>query len=95
MFSGATIFHDASLFKLGEMTGDARLAHPEDLLELGDGVVTTAMFDHRPVLDRYPVPADLSGLRCLDVGTMDGYLEAMRMLSEPGQEAAASRSGQL
>jgi tRNA (mo5U34)-methyltransferase len=42
-------------------------------LELGDGVVTTAMFDHRPVLDRYPVPADLSGLRCLDVGTMDGF----------------------
>jgi tRNA (mo5U34)-methyltransferase len=42
-------------------------------LELGDGIVTTAMFDHRPVLDRYPVPADLSGLRCLDVGTMDGF----------------------
>ena len=42
-------------------------------LELGDGVVTTAMFDHRPVLDRYPVPAELSGLRCLDVGTMDGF----------------------
>jgi tRNA (mo5U34)-methyltransferase len=42
-------------------------------LELGDGVVTEAMFDHRPVLDRYPVPADLSGLRCLDVGTMDGF----------------------
>jgi tRNA (mo5U34)-methyltransferase len=43
-------------------------------LELGDGVVTpTAMFDHRPVLDRYPVPDDLSGQRCLDVGTMDGF----------------------
>jgi tRNA (mo5U34)-methyltransferase len=42
-------------------------------LELGHGVVTEAMFDHRPVLDRYPVPADLSGLRCLDVGTMDGF----------------------
>jgi 2-polyprenyl-3-methyl-5-hydroxy-6-metoxy-1,4-benzoquinol methylase len=42
-------------------------------LELGAGVVTDAMFDHRPVLDRYPVPADLDGLRCLDVGTMDGF----------------------
>jgi tRNA (mo5U34)-methyltransferase len=42
-------------------------------LQLGDGVVTEAMFDHRPVLDRYPVPADLSGRRCLDVGTMDGF----------------------
>ncbi len=42
-------------------------------LELGDGVVTEGMFDHRPVLDRYPLPADLSGKRCLDVATMDGY----------------------
>jgi len=42
-------------------------------LDLGGGVVTKGMFDHRPVLDRYPIPADLSGKRCLDVATMDGY----------------------
>ncbi len=42
-------------------------------LELGDGVVTEGMFDHRPVLDRYPLPDDLSGMRCLDVATMDGF----------------------
>lgn len=42
-------------------------------LELGEGVVTPGMFDHRPVLDRYPIPADLGGMRCLDVATMDGY----------------------
>src|SRR3954449_4621420 len=42
-------------------------------LELGGGVVTSGMFDHRPVLDRYPIPADLSGKRCLDVATMDGF----------------------
>lgn len=42
-------------------------------LDLGDGVVTPGMFDHRPVLDRYPIPADLSGMRCLDVATMDGF----------------------
>jgi tRNA (mo5U34)-methyltransferase len=42
-------------------------------LELGDGIVTNAMFDHRPVLNRYPLPADLTGMRCLDVGTMDGF----------------------
>jgi tRNA (mo5U34)-methyltransferase len=42
-------------------------------LELGDGVVTEGMFDHRPVLRHYPLPQDLSGLRCLDVGTMDGF----------------------
>jgi tRNA (mo5U34)-methyltransferase len=43
-------------------------------LELGGGVVTPrAMFDHRPVLERYPVPSALTGLSCLDVGTMDGF----------------------
>src|SRR3954467_13229445 len=42
-------------------------------LELGDGVVTKGMFDHRPHLSRYPIPADLSGKRCLDVATMDGF----------------------
>jgi tRNA (mo5U34)-methyltransferase len=42
-------------------------------LELGEGVVTEAMFDHRPLLHRYPLPADLTGMRCLDVGTMDGF----------------------
>jgi tRNA (mo5U34)-methyltransferase len=25
------------------------------------------------VLDRYPIPDDLTGMRCLDVGTMDGF----------------------
>ena len=42
-------------------------------LELGNGVRTPGMFDHAPVLDRYPIPRDLSGQRCLDVATMDGY----------------------
>src|SRR3954467_11444675 len=42
-------------------------------IDLGHGVVTKGMFDHRPILDRYPLPDDLSGLRCLDVATMDGF----------------------
>jgi tRNA (mo5U34)-methyltransferase len=42
-------------------------------LDLGDGVVTPGMFDHRGAEDRYGLPTDLSGKRCLDVGTMDGY----------------------
>jgi tRNA (mo5U34)-methyltransferase len=42
-------------------------------LDLGEGVVTPGMFDHRGVTDRYLIPTDLSGLRCLDVGTMDGF----------------------
>jgi tRNA (mo5U34)-methyltransferase len=42
-------------------------------LELADGVVTPGMFDHRGFEDRYGLPPDLAGQRCLDVGTMDGF----------------------
>jgi len=42
-------------------------------LDLGGGVVTVGMFDHRPVIDKYLMPPNLSGMRCLDVGTMDGF----------------------
>ena len=35
IFSRATIYHDPGAFQLREMTGDARLAHVQDLLELG------------------------------------------------------------
>jgi tRNA (mo5U34)-methyltransferase len=42
-------------------------------LDLGNGVVTPGMFDHTPHLGRYPIPADLSGMTCLDVATMDGF----------------------
>ncbi|CAN5753531.1 hypothetical protein BH24ACT3_BH24ACT3_02000 [soil metagenome] len=42
-------------------------------IDLGDGVVTPGVFDHRPVLDRYLLPESTAGLRCLDVGTMDGF----------------------
>jgi tRNA (mo5U34)-methyltransferase len=42
-------------------------------IELAEGVVTEGMFDHRPALQRYLLPRDLSGMRCLDVGTMDGF----------------------
>lgn len=42
-------------------------------LDLGDGVVTKGMFDHRGTEDRHGLPGDLRGKRCLDVGTMDGF----------------------
>ncbi|HZT65656.1 MAG TPA: hypothetical protein VFA11_07685 [Acidimicrobiales bacterium] len=42
-------------------------------LELAPGLETPGWFDTRPVLDRIPFPADLSGRRCLDIGTFDGF----------------------
>jgi 2-polyprenyl-3-methyl-5-hydroxy-6-metoxy-1,4-benzoquinol methylase len=64
--------------RMTDATASALRAEVERLpwyhtLELGDGVVTPGMFDHRPVLGRYLLPDDLTGKRCLDVATMDGF----------------------
>jgi tRNA (mo5U34)-methyltransferase len=42
-------------------------------LELAPGVTTPGMFDHRPYVHRYGLPEDLTDMRALDVGTLDGY----------------------
>jgi len=63
----------------GAIVGGSRLADEVarygwyHTLDLGGGVVTRGMFDHRPAVGRYLIPSDLTGMRCLDVGTMDGF----------------------
>src|SRR3954466_14848751 len=42
-------------------------------LELAPGLVTPGWFDTPRVLDAVPFPPSLSGKRCLDVGTFDGF----------------------
>jgi tRNA (mo5U34)-methyltransferase len=42
-------------------------------MELAPGVVTPGWFDLRPIVDRLPWP-DVTGKRCLDIGTWDGFL---------------------
>ncbi len=42
-------------------------------LELAPGVVTQGWFDTRSVAGRVPMPSLLTGRRCLDVGTFDGF----------------------
>ena len=42
-------------------------------IELAPGLVTQGMFDHRPLVERFGLPGDLSGRRALDVGTFDGF----------------------
>jgi tRNA (mo5U34)-methyltransferase len=42
-------------------------------LELAPGVVTPGWFDLRSMPDRVGIPSSLAGLRCLDVGTFDGF----------------------
>ncbi|WP_354700279.1 hypothetical protein DSM112329_00547 [Paraconexibacter sp. AEG42_29] len=42
-------------------------------VELAPGVLTNGHFDTRPTVAKVPMPADLTGKRCLDVGTWDGF----------------------
>ncbi len=63
-------------------------------MELADGVVTEGMFDHRTALERYLIPKDLSGLRCLDVGTMDGFW-AFEMERRGAEEVVATDVGEV
>jgi tRNA (mo5U34)-methyltransferase len=42
-------------------------------IEVAPGVVTPWPWDLRPTAELMPWPASLSGVRCLDVGTMDGF----------------------
>ncbi len=42
-------------------------------IDLGHGVVTEGLVDHRPQLPYYHLPESLGGMRCLDVASMDGF----------------------
>jgi tRNA (mo5U34)-methyltransferase len=42
-------------------------------IELGAGVVTPGWFDMRGAIALVPFPVDLTGKRCLDVGSFDGF----------------------
>jgi tRNA (mo5U34)-methyltransferase len=42
-------------------------------LELGAGITTPGWFDWRKLAPTLPIPASLSGQRCLDIGTYDGF----------------------
>lgn len=42
-------------------------------IDLPGGVVTPGEYDHRPTVRHVPLPESLAGLRCLDIGTHDGF----------------------
>lgn len=43
------------------------------VLDLGHGVVTPGVVDYRAQTHLHGLPADLTGYRCLDIGTYDGF----------------------
>jgi tRNA (mo5U34)-methyltransferase len=57
-------------------------------IELAPGLETPGWFDTRAVAARLPLPADLTGSRCLDVGTFDGFW-AFEMERRGGREVIA------
>lgn len=42
-------------------------------IELAPGIVTPGWVDTRSAVEQVPIPPTLAGLRCLDVGTWDGF----------------------
>src|SRR5438046_1256083 len=58
---------DASL---ADAVADVRWYHS---IALPGGIVTPGLYDLRPAVARSLLPGSLSGLRCLDVGTHDGF----------------------
>lgn len=57
-------------------------------LELAPGLVTDGWFDLRPIVGRLPFP-DLSGKRCLDIATFDGFF-AFEMERRGASEVVAT-----
>ena len=57
------------------MTGPDEIAELEwyHSIDLPSGVTTPGWQDTRPVAAQIPFPASLDGMRCLDVGTFDGF----------------------
>src|SRR5579862_1780783 len=75
---------------LGERVRERSWYHT---LELGPGLVTDGWFDLRPYVPRYGLPERLDGLRCLDVGTWDGFW-AFEMERRGGEVVALDVPGE-
>lgn len=58
-------------------------------IDLGDGIVSRGCYDLRPMLPKLPIPQRLDGLRCLDVGTADGFF-AFEMARRGAAEVIAT-----
>jgi tRNA (mo5U34)-methyltransferase len=55
---------------------ERRIAENHDwyhTIELAPGVVTPGIVDVRPIVSQVPIPPSLKGMRCLDLGTWDGF----------------------
>jgi tRNA (mo5U34)-methyltransferase len=58
---------------LGELAAEVAKITWYHTIELPGGIVTPGEYDTRRAASRIALPTDLGGLRCLDVGTHDGF----------------------
>src|SRR5437762_14307411 len=52
---------------------DSRLDHWYHTIELGNGLISRGIYDHRSVVGYYGFPDSLHGKTCLDVATANGF----------------------
>src|SRR5262245_21575811 len=64
---------DVAKMSRPELLALARRMKWYHVIDLGDGEFTDGTFDIRPVLHHYGFPADMRGLRVLDLGRSSGY----------------------
>ena len=57
-------------FRLRALIGEREWYHT---IDVGGGIVTPGWFDTRDLPARLPFPSSLEGMRCLDIGTFDGF----------------------
>ncbi len=66
----ATVQHDPRAAEIWAQIADIGWYHT---IDLGHGVATPGFIDNRPTVHRFGIPQALTGARCLDIGTYDGF----------------------
>ncbi len=66
----ASVANDPAAAALWERVASIGWYHT---IDLGHGVVTPGFIDNRPTVPLFGFPDDLTGKRCLDIGTYDGF----------------------
>jgi tRNA (mo5U34)-methyltransferase len=59
--------------ELGEIWQKVQFIGWYHTIDLGNGIVTPGFIDNRETVAKFGIPEDLTGMRCLDIGTYDGF----------------------
>ncbi|RVT98684.1 hypothetical protein EOD42_00800 [Rhodovarius crocodyli] len=70
--------HDTAAETFRRLCAERGIAHDPRLfwyhcVDLGEGLVTPGSFDYRQLIQHYALPADMGGMRVLDIGSASGF----------------------